>query len=130
MQIGEVAERLGITPSAIRYYERAGLIENVRRVAGRREFAVVDVKRLGFIQLAQQAGFSIKEIHELLFGFSSTTPASTRWTLSATTKRAALQANIERAQQMLKVLDTLLECECPSLEACGDAFLDVSRKQP
>ena len=122
MQIGEVAEKFGIATSAVRYYERAGLLPNVRRRSGAREFSTSDVNQLGLIRLAQRAGFSIKEIHDLLYGFSTNTKASTRWRKSAEAKRSDVSRSIEEAQAMLKVIDTLLECECPTLEDCGNAY--------
>ncbi len=66
MKIGDVAERLGIPVSTIRYYEKVGLIEHQRRVSGRRDFDERALFALQFIQLAQAAGFTIVEMKSLL----------------------------------------------------------------
>lgn len=82
-QIGEVAQRAGVRPSALRYYERVGLLPEPRREAGRRRYdsgvlcEVLD--RLAVVGVAQQAGFTIAEIRTLLDGFSEDTPPSERW---------------------------------------------------
>ena len=66
MKIGEVARRLGVPASTIRYYEREGLIERQHRVSGRRQFDERALLMLQFAQLAQAAGFTIAETKGLL----------------------------------------------------------------
>ena len=114
MMIGAVAKQFGLAASALRYYERVGLMADVRRIAGRRDYCQDDLKRLGLIQLAQKAGFTISEIQTLLHGFSGRTPPSARWRQSAKTKRQELNRQIEQAAAMIRVLDNLLDCECPT----------------
>lgn len=121
VRIGELAGRSGITRSAIRYYERQGLLENVGRRSGVRVFSAMDEKRLSLIQLAQRAGFSIAELRELLHGFGRARP-SVRWRRFADAKRQDLLDSMAESQRMLAVLDRLLECECPTLDDCGARF--------
>lgn len=67
LRSGEVAERAGIGPEALRFYERRGLVPVPPRAAnGYREFPVDTVTRIRFIQRAQRIGFSLEEIGELL----------------------------------------------------------------
>ena len=66
MKIGELAKLSGLAPSRIRYYESNGLISSTRGSNGYREFARQTVLRLEIIVKAQQAGFSLEEIHHLL----------------------------------------------------------------
>ena len=122
LRIGEVAQHAGLRTSAIRYYESEGLLPNAARRNGRRVYDASVLRRLGLIQLAQSAGFSIAEIRTLLHGFSRRTPASKRWRSLARRKSEELDAIIERTQAMKRVLKNLLRCECPTLEDCGRAI--------
>src|SRR5258708_16373376 len=60
--IGEIASQCGLRTSAIRYYEEAGVLPKSPRAGGRRVYGTDAVKRIAFIQFAQQAGFSLAEI--------------------------------------------------------------------
>ena len=65
--IGQVARLSGVGVETVRFYEREGLLEEpARRVSGYRQYAVEAVKQIRFIKRAQQLGFSLKEIRELL----------------------------------------------------------------
>jgi MerR family Zn(II)-responsive transcriptional regulator of zntA len=65
--IGELAARAGITPDALRYYERLGVIAPVRRTAGGfRAYTADVIERLRFIKQAQLHGLTLAEIRELL----------------------------------------------------------------
>ena len=66
LDIGEVARRTGLTPSALRYYERRGLIEPSGRAGLRRQYASDVLDRLGLIVVASEAGFRLEEIRALL----------------------------------------------------------------
>ena len=123
MMIGDVAARLGIAASTLRYYERIGLMPEIRRVSGRRDYGRDDLKRLGLIRLAQKAGFTINDIQTLLHGFSGQTPPSSRWRHAAEDKRQDLNRQIEQARAMIRLLDNLLDCACPTLDHCGDTYL-------
>jgi len=62
MDIGEVAERSGVPPSTLRYYEEIGLIQSVSRLGLRRQFDGDILLRLSLIELGKTAGFSLTEI--------------------------------------------------------------------
>jgi MerR family redox-sensitive transcriptional activator SoxR len=117
--IGEVARRAGIKASAIRYYERIGLLPEAERVSGRRRYDDSAVNRLAVIGLAQQAGFTLAEIRTLLNGFSPDTPPSARWQELARKKIPEVEELITRATGMKQLLEEGLDCECLSLEQCG-----------
>jgi MerR family redox-sensitive transcriptional activator SoxR len=122
LAIGEVARRAGIRPSALRYYESIGLMPAPRRVNGRRRYDQGTVQMLKVVQLAQQAGFSVAEIQTLLHGFAPDTPPAARWQPLAQQKIAELDALVERAQQMKRILETGLHCGCLRLEDCAVAL--------
>ena len=116
--IGEVAARAGVAASAIRYYERAGLLRAPKRVSQRRAYDETVFETLALIELAQDAGFTVAETRVLLHGFEGSTPASQRWRSLARVKRQEIVQRIERAERMRAVLDRLLRCECESLAQC------------
>lgn len=67
MHIGGVAKKIGLTPDAIRFYERHALLPRPPRTAGGfRQYAETDLETLGFIRRAQRLGFTLKEVRELL----------------------------------------------------------------
>jgi MerR family redox-sensitive transcriptional activator SoxR len=122
MSIGEVAIRAGIRPSALRYYEGVGLLPAPERVNGRRCYdgeVLRDVlDRLTVVRVAQQAGFTVTEIKTLLDGFSDDTPPSERWRVLAREKLTEVEALVERALGMKRLLERGLRCECLRLEDC------------
>jgi MerR family transcriptional regulator, redox-sensitive transcriptional activator SoxR len=123
MSIGEVAQRAGVRPSALRYYESVGLLPTPERKNGRRRYdgevlrKVLD--RLAVVRVAQQAGFTISEIRMLLDGFSEDTPPSERWRVLAREKLPEVEALVERALGMKNLLERGLRCECLRLEDCA-----------
>jgi MerR family transcriptional regulator, redox-sensitive transcriptional activator SoxR len=123
MSIGEVAQRAGVRPSTLRYYESIGVLPTPERENGRRRYdgevlrEVLD--RLAVVRVAQQAGFTISEIRMLLDGFSENTPPSERWRVLAREKLPEVEALVERALGMKNLLERGLRCECLSLEDCA-----------
>lgn len=119
LTIGEVARRAGIRTSAVRYYESIGLLPIPRRASGghrRYDASVLDL--LAILQMAQQAGFTLAEMHLLVAGFDASTPASERWQSLAQTKLKEVEAIIAHAQQTKQMLERLLQCGCLRLEEC------------
>jgi MerR family redox-sensitive transcriptional activator SoxR len=119
LSISEVAELAGLKASALRYYERQELLAPIGRRQGRRVYDRGVLRRLGFIRLAQAAGFSIAEIRTLLYGFPRRTPPRERWRALADAKRRELDEAIASAEARKQVLEKLVGCECPTPEHCG-----------
>ncbi len=118
MTIGEVAGRLGLRASAIRYYEQSGLLPKPPRTGGRRTYGEGVLDRLAFIQFAREAGFTIAEIKVL----SSTGPAkplSAKMRQLAARKIEEVDRFIERANAMKGMLTRSLRCQCLDTEECG-----------
>ncbi len=118
LSIGQVAEKVGVNTSALRYYEQIGLIPNANRVNGKREYSSEIIGRIQVIKLAQSAGFQIDEIKILLEGFDSNISPSERWKAMATKKKSELQDKINQLKVMQSVLDNSLKCSCLSWEEC------------
>jgi MerR family redox-sensitive transcriptional activator SoxR len=118
LAIGEVADRAGVEPSAIRYYESIGLLPKPSREGGKRRYGNDVLDRLALISLAKDAGFTMKEIRQLVAA-NATGSAADRWRVLASRKLAELDESAERLRRMRKVLRRALECGCVDLEACG-----------
>ena len=67
LTIGDVAQRVGVTPEAIRYYERLGVLEEApRNTAGYRQYSARVVDELRLLKAAQALGFSLEDIARIL----------------------------------------------------------------
>ena len=119
MAVGTVAERAGLAPSAVRYYERIGLIEAPPRVGGRRRYPPAVLDRLALIAMARDAGFTLTEVGELLQGFPRSATPADRWRPLVDRKLVEIDALIERAQAARTLLRHVATCTCPDLEVCG-----------
>jgi MerR family redox-sensitive transcriptional activator SoxR len=119
LSIGEVADRAGITSSAIRYYERNGLLPQAERVGGQRRFGEETVQRLGIIDVAKQAGFSLDEVRVLLTSIDEGAPAHEQLQALAARKLPEVEVLIERAEKMRDWLTAARGCGCEDLEGCG-----------
>ncbi|MFN8564879.1 MAG: MerR family transcriptional regulator, partial [Anaerolineae bacterium] len=97
LNIGEVARRAGIQPSAIRYYESVGLLSAPERIGGWRSYPTEVLDRLRLIRTARGMGFTLEELHILLDGFSDDTPPSERWRSLAAEKLPEVDDLIYRA---------------------------------
>lgn len=109
----------GVSASAIRFYERDGLLPKADRVAGQRRFTEETVRRLGMIGVAKRAGFSLDEIRALLTSIDQGVAAHERLQELATRKLPEIDAVIERAQTMREWLVAASGCGCKTLEDCA-----------
>src|SRR5215471_18671730 len=124
LTISEVARRVGLRTSAVRYYEQRKVLPPAQRVSGQRRYDVTAVYRLAVVRRAQEAGFSLDEIRQLFFGFGASLPISTRWKKMAAAKVAELDAQIERIRGMKDLLARLeSRCGCDTVDQCGEAIL-------
>src|SRR5579862_4761045 len=128
MPIGEVARAAGLAPSAIRYYEKAGLLARPARQSGQRRYGAEAAARLRIIQLARDAGFTIAETRTFLSGFSAGTTPAARWRALAEKKLAEIDSSIKRFAQMREVLESSFRCKCPSIEDCDRAIAACERR--
>ncbi len=120
LSIGQIADRTGLSVSAIRFYETQGLVRPIRNNGKQRRFRQSDIRRLSFVLIAQQLGFPLEEISELLKSLpESRTPTVTDWALISTIFREALDQRIETALQMRDRLDGCIGCGCLSLTNCA-----------
>lgn len=120
LPIGAVARRTGLAVSAIRYYEEVGLVSGARDRAGRRRFRRSDIRRLSFIRILQQFGFSLSEIRETLVRLPdgrTVTPAD--WRRIGASLRTDLDQRIATLEKLRDDLDGCIGCGCLSLKRCA-----------
>ncbi len=119
LAIGKLADRTGLSISAIRFYEARGLINPQRNAGGQRRFARSDIRRLSFIMITQQLEFSLEEISEMLKGLpNQRTPTQRDWSRISIALTARLDERIAQLTQMRERLSGCIGCGCLSLSKC------------
>ncbi|MDB2579087.1 redox-sensitive transcriptional activator SoxR [Tateyamaria sp.] len=120
LSIGDIAARTGLAVSAIRYYEAQGLIAPWRNAAGRRRFQRADIRRLSFVMIAQQFGFTLPQIRVELDRLPKhRAPTKADWSRISAEFRSGLDARITRLEKLRDTLDGCIGCGCLSLDACA-----------
>ena len=120
LSIGYLAKRTGLSVSAIRYYEAEGLITAERNAGGQRRFLRSDIRRLSFVLIAQQFGFTIDQIRtQLQMLPDERTPTRRDWGRISKRFRRELDARIETLSRLRDQLDGCIGCGCLSLKRCA-----------
>jgi MerR family redox-sensitive transcriptional activator SoxR len=120
LAIGELANRTGLTVSAIRFYEGKGLVQALRSAGGQRRFLRSDIRRLSFALIAQRLGCTLPEIAaELARLPQGRTPTQTDWRRISNGFSKLLDARIIALQRMRETLDGCVGCGCLSLRKCA-----------
>ena len=118
--IGKVAARTGLAVSAIRHYEAEGLIKSERNSGGQRVFLAADIRRLSFIIIAQQLGFTLAQIKAQFAALpEGRTPTQRDWQKISTRFGRDIDARIEALTLMREKLTGCIGCGCLSLKKCG-----------
>lgn len=119
ISIGELAQRTGLSVSAIRFYEARGLVEPFRSSGNQRRFLRSDIRRLSFIRIAQQLGLSIEAIAtELAKLPHGRTPTATDWAVISKQMQNLLDEQIATLTRTREILDGCIGCGCLSLKKC------------
>jgi MerR family redox-sensitive transcriptional activator SoxR len=119
LTIGQVAQRAGVNASAIRYYEAEGLLPEAPRVAGQRRYSEGTLARLGVIDVAKRAGFSLHDIRVLLTATDAGEPAHGQLRALADRKLPEVDELIARADAVRGWLRAASGCGCDTLDVCG-----------
>ena len=108
MNIGEVAERSGIPPKTIRYYEDIGLVRPQRSGNGYRAFRETDLHKLAFLGRARALGFSIDDCRNLLGLYEDENRESAQVKALAEENLSAIEDKIAQLQSMQETLSHLV----------------------
>ena len=119
LTVGETAERSGFATSALRFYEKEGLIAAERTSGGQRRYDRSTLRRLAFIRAARHVGLTLEEIREAFNDLpSSRTPTKADWSRISVHWRHRLDAEIEALTALRDGLDSCIGCGCLSLQKC------------
>jgi len=119
LTIGEVAERANVATSALRFYEREGLISSGRTDGGQRRYHREVLRRVAFVRAAQRVGLSLEEVRAALATLpDGRTPTASDWRRLSRQWRPLLDRRISELQRVRDGLDTCIGCGCLSLRVC------------
>jgi len=118
MKIGELAARAGLNASAVRYYEKMGLLTPPHRTGGQRRYPNDALDRVLLIRFARVMGFTLGEIKLFLHGLRDNSPVGPRWKKLAHRKIGEINDTIQRSLRLKSLLQHLLQCHCASLQIC------------
>ena len=117
--IGEIAQRTGLSVSALRFYEARGLVRPIRTAGGQRRYRRADLRRVSFVMIATELGFTLAEVRAVLAGLpDGRAPTVRDWTRIGAGFRAELDRRITVMQRLRERLDGCIGCGCLSLGTC------------
>jgi MerR family redox-sensitive transcriptional activator SoxR len=120
LTVSEVSRRSGFAASALRYYEREGLIQASRTGGGQRRFERNVLRRLAFIRAARNVGLSLEEIRTELAELPELrTPTRADWGRISRSWRARLDEQIQALEALRDGLQSCIGCGCLSLRSCA-----------
>jgi MerR family redox-sensitive transcriptional activator SoxR len=120
LSVSEIATRSGFAPSALRFYEREGLIHATRTTGNQRRYERSVLRRLAFIRAARNVGLTLDEVAAALAELpDSRTPTKADWSRLSRGWRARLDAQITALEKLRDGLDSCIGCGCLSLKRCA-----------
>jgi MerR family redox-sensitive transcriptional activator SoxR len=126
LSIGEVARRAGVRTSAIRYYEKVGLLPRAPRVSRQRRYEPQILDRLAVVRFAQFVGLRLSEIKWLLNDVPGRPPPE-RWRQLARQRLAQLDALMVEVGAIRELLQMTLDHKCPKLVEQGSRLPEGRR---
>lgn len=119
LSIGKFATRCGVSVSAVRFYEEKGLLSATRNSGGQRHFHRSQIRRLSFILIAQQLGFSLAEIKEHLDPLPlMRAPTKKDWEKMSRRFEKDINQRIDSLTLLRDKLSGCIGCGCLSLKSC------------
>jgi MerR family redox-sensitive transcriptional activator SoxR len=119
LSIGEVARRSGVAASALRFYERRGLITATRTDGNQRRYERAVLRRIAFVQAGRAAGITLERIGAALETLPrNRTPGHRDWERLSNRWRADLDARIDVLTALRERLTTCIGCGCLSIDKC------------
>ena len=128
LSVGEVAERSGVTVSALHFYESKGLIQSQRNAGNQRRYRRDVLRRVAIIKVAQRLGVPLADIGTALDSLPSDhLPTAADWQRLSAQGRNDLDARIRQLTRLRDQLTGCIGCGCLSMQDCplrnpGDAL--------
>ncbi|MCX2969820.1 MULTISPECIES: redox-sensitive transcriptional activator SoxR [Streptomyces] len=120
LTVGEVAARSGVAASALRFYERNGLLHSRRTSGNQRRYARDTLRRVAFIRASQRVGISLERIRDVLDLLpENRTPSRADWARVSECWRDDLNLRIKQLTELRDDLDDCIGCGCLTLDRCA-----------
>ncbi|MFB7378364.1 redox-sensitive transcriptional activator SoxR [Kitasatospora purpeofusca] len=120
LTIGQLSERSGLATSALRYYERLGLIHATRTTGNQRRYTRGTLRRIAFVRAAQRVGLSLDEAKVALDRLPEhRAPSGTEWDGVAQSWQSRIDEQIAELERLKAKLTGCIGCGCLSLTRCG-----------
>ena len=120
LTVGEAAARIGVSTSALRFYERVGLIAAGRTDGGQRRYPRDVLRRVAFIRGAQNVGMKLSEIKDAIDHLPvDRAPTKEEWHDLSDLWRPQLDAKIAVLVAIRDKLDNCIGCGCQTLDSCS-----------
>jgi MerR family redox-sensitive transcriptional activator SoxR len=120
LSIGELSARSGVSQSALRFYERQGLISADRTDGNQRRYTPVTLRRVALLQAGKAAGISLERIRAALDTLpEGRQPTKRDWARLSSSWRRELDERIATLESIRTRLTTCIGCGCLSLKTCG-----------
>ncbi|WP_433211679.1 redox-sensitive transcriptional activator SoxR [Dactylosporangium sp. CS-047395] len=125
LTIGELSARSGVAPSALRFYEKLGLIQATRTGGNQRRYERSQLRRVAFIRISAQVGVPLETIKEALASLpANRTPTKADWARLSSGWRSHLDEQIKLLERLRDTLTGCIGCGCLSLKSCALANTD------
>jgi MerR family transcriptional regulator, redox-sensitive transcriptional activator SoxR len=119
LTIGQLAQRSGVAPSALRFYEEKGLIHSERNASGYRQYPRAVIRRVAFIVFAQRVGLTLEEIADALDRLpENRVPTREDWARLSEGWRERIDGRIAELERLRDGLTECIGCGCLSLDRC------------
>lgn len=119
LSIGELSDRSGVPQSALRYYERLGLIQSERTSGNQRRYEPAQLRRVAFIRIAATVGIPLDEVRAALESLPhARTPTRADWERLSRRWRVRLDEQIAFLERLRDDLTGCIGCGCLSLKTC------------
>jgi MerR family redox-sensitive transcriptional activator SoxR len=120
LSVSDVSERSGFAPSALRFYEREGLVQAARTTGNQRRYQRSVLRRLAFVRAARNVGLSLEEVAAALAELpDGRTPTRADWARLSRSWRSRLDDQIAALAKLRDGLDSCIGCGCLSLKKCA-----------
>ncbi|MDT3399187.1 redox-sensitive transcriptional activator SoxR [Streptomyces sp. B1866] len=119
LTVGELSRRSGVAPSALRFYEREGLIHSRRTTGNQRRYTRDTLRRVAFVRSSQRVGIPLARIREVLALFPEDHVLTREdWARISECWHADLSERIEQLQALRDRLTDCIGCGCLSISNC------------
>ena len=120
LTVGQVADRSGFATSALRYYERVGLVTATRTSGGQRRYERNVLRRLAFVRAARNVGLTLDEVEQALSTLpKGRAPNRSDWARLSRGWRERLDEQVKALTALRDGLDSCIGCGCLSLRTCA-----------